>query len=330
MTTPPRSRRRSTPRRTPPTAATCSSRRASTPHRKPLLISDGGIRLIGAGPGATGGGGGTGSGSFTPGTGGTITNVLFTGACIAPNYNAGGWSASGFNQNATILVDSDVNSAAIYRVTVENLTLYGGGLGGSVSSHGICFRGNIDAGKVKNCVICVYYGTGSDGIALTADTAAAHAPDGQWVQDCMVQFIGNYGISGAFGDGEISRCHVQTPGNYGFYISDNNTGIGQGGNVRISDCRADLSQNLSGFFFYLGCGNDMGSIVVSNCTSQGNYEYGFAVSNIASNETCPVYFSTCVAQGDGQGRRVRRVGVPRAGMGVAGRLRDSRQLRHRA
>ena len=265
---------------------------------QPLLITDSGPRLIGAGPGATGGGGGTGSGSFTPGTGGTISGVLFTGAVIAPNYNGNGWSSTGFNENCTILVDSDANGgSAIYRVTVENLTLYGGGLGGSVSSHGIVFRGNVDAGKVKNCVICVYYGVNSNGIFLDVDNAAAHSPDGQWMQDCMIQFVGNNGIQGAFGDGEITRCHTQSIGGYGYWISDGNTGIGQGGNIRISDCRADLGGN-DGFYFYLGCGAIEGMICVSNCTTQSNTQNGFHVHNIASNETCPVYFSNCVAQGD--------------------------------
>lgn len=261
----------------------------------PLTVSVSGLTLLGGGPGATMGGAGAGSGTFTPGTAGTITGTLLTGAVIAPSSSFAKGSA---NVASCILIDATILAAQQDRVTVERLNFYGANAG-TTTCHGITAYGNVSGLRITNCGFYVFYSTGSNAVNFAED-GSSNDTDGCLIDTCMAQFIGKDGFHlGPFGDGTAHNCHSQTVGGYGFYVS-NASGYsgGSGGNIRLLNCRGDLS-GLDGFYLNVSCGQYLGMIQVSNCTTQRNYNNGFHIAALASTETCPVYLSNCVAQGDG-------------------------------
>jgi Pectate lyase superfamily protein len=267
----------------------------------PLVVATSGIRLLGiSGPGATGGGFGSGQGTFLPGSNtgpNQMTGVTHYGAVIQPNAS---WSASGYSYSACILVDASIHGAQLGRVTVENMNI-DGSQGGTVNIDGVAIFGHTDAIKVINCTVFVLYGTGSNGIGAYYDSGSGDVPDGTTIQDCMLQFIGNDGIHGPFGDGEITRVHTQYTGGYGFYLSNETgyAGQGGGGDTKLSDCRADLSLASTGFFIDVSSGQ-FGQIQLTNCSTQRNNQWGYWVSNSGGNtKQCGVFLTNCCAQGDG-------------------------------
>lgn len=259
----------------------------------PLVVTSSGLTLLGSGPGATMGGGGAGSGTFVPGTGSGITGVLMTGAVIAPSSTFAIGSA---NLSACMLIDASAGPVA--RVTIEHLTFYGGNAG-TTTIHGIGAYGSATACKISNCNVFVFYGSSSNGIHFAED-GSSNDTDGCLVEKVICQFVGKNGFNlGPFGDGTISNCHSQTVGGIGFFIS-NSSGYsgGSGGNIRVHNCRGDLS-GTDGFFFNVTCGGYSGMIQVVNCSTQRNANNGFHMAATAATQTCPVYLTGCVAQGDG-------------------------------
>jgi hypothetical protein len=268
----------------------------------PLVVSSSGIVLLGAGPIATQGGGGSGSGKFVPGsTKATIVNTVFAGSFIVPSAS---WSQSGAKAPAAILVDA--SAGEVDRVAIDRMWVFGGDAGNTTvkgklvpkTVHGIAAYGKVNALCVRGCGVLVLYSTDSNGIYMipstTKDKAGAVEPDGAFIDQCLCQDIGGNGIQGSFGDATISRCHTQQVGKAGYNLVVTVSG---GGNIRVSDCRADEGQN--GFVADVTCRTDLGMVQIVNCSTQGNLDNGFYVRNAAKKEISPVYLSNCVAQGDG-------------------------------
>jgi hypothetical protein len=261
---------------------------------RPLVVEKDGVALTSdGGPGATNGGAGSGSGRFVAGrnTGANqITGTLMAGATIAPNDN---WAQGNSPSPAVICVNG--GSAARSRVTVERLNFYGA-RAGLLDCHGVSLFGRVGAAKVSNCGFYVFYGINSNGIFLE-DNGTGTCPQGALVETCMLQFIGNDGVHGPFGDGTITRVHTQSVGGHGFWISNKGYVGGSGGNVRLTDCRGDLSAK-DGFFIQIACGAYLGMVQLVNCSTQRNRENGFRISS-APRESVVTYLANCVAQGDG-------------------------------
>jgi Pectate lyase superfamily protein len=270
--------------------------------KAPLVVSSSGIVLLGAGPIATQGGGGSGSGKFTPGsTTPTIINTVFAGTFIVPSAN---WSQSGAKAPAAILVDA--SAGEVDRVAIDRMWVFGGDAGNTTVSgklgpktvHGIAAYGKANALCVRGCGVLVLYSTESNGIYMipgtSTDKVGAVEPDGAFIDQCLCQDIGGSGIQGSFGDATITRCHTQQVGNAGYNLV---VTVSPGGNIRVSDCRADEGQN--GFFMDVTCHTDLGMIQIVNCSTQGNLGNGFYIRNAADHEISPVYLANCVAQGDG-------------------------------
>jgi Pectate lyase superfamily protein len=301
---------------------------------KPLLIQTGvftntddtqincvaqGITLKGlGGPGATGGGGGTGSVSdWDPGsdTGSDqIQHGVMAGAVIAPlpafSSSGAGLGGATYNASACVLVDgtgslSGVNTGDFYRVTVDSLTIYGGGAG-LTTVHGVASYGAGDALKITNCLIFGFYSASSNGIYLLPDTLGDDPTyaiaDGTAVYDTMIQFLGHDAVHGPFGDGYLRNVHVQEIGGYGFYISNadiDSQGADSGANTRLDSCRADEC-GVDGFYINVSTADDGTAICLTNCGTQGNNENGINISSAESTKTSPVYVSSSYFQGDGQ------------------------------
>ncbi len=251
-----------------------------------------GVVLYGGGPFANDGGAGSGTGTFTPGTAGGVTSTFDGGATIQPSSS---WAAGSAATPAAILFDGHTNGAIAmceaYRLRVD------GGNAGTTAMAGFAIYGAASACSIRGCSVVRLYSANSTGIDVLA--SGSSAPDGTTLESCLLQFIGGVGVSGLFGDATISRVHTQQTGKAGFEISGNSGTAGQGGNVRLTDCRGDLSATSSGFHVQVPCGAYLGMVQLNNCSTQRNNEYGFHVEANSNNKFCPVYLSNCVAQGDG-------------------------------
>lgn len=259
----------------------------------PLVVSSSGIVLLGAGPIATQGGGGSGSGRFVPGSDKPpITGTVLAGSFIIPSAS---WAQGGAKAPAAILVDA--SGAEVDRVAIDRLWVYGG-KAGLTTIHGIAAYGKANALCVRGCGVLVLYSTGSNGIYMIPSTAkdkvGAIEPDGAFIDQCLCQYVGGNGIQGSFGDATITRCHTQHVGSAGYNFV---VAVSAGGNIRVSDCRADEGQN--GFVTDVTRGANLGMIQISNCSTQGNTLNGFYIKNGTRHHVCPVYLANCVAQGDG-------------------------------
>lgn len=271
---------------------------------RPIVVKTGyvtgakaqGITLRGLyGPGSTMGGGGSGSGFVVGGAAGTVTGYLTTGATLMPSST---WSSTGYSDSAAVLIDGSGGTAV--RCTVERININGDKAGNTLV-HGIEFFGDVSACMARDFNIIVLYNSGSHGIYLAED-GSSHDADGTSVEHGLVQFVGGDGVHGAFGDGTISRVHTQLVGHYGFKITTLGLTGGSGGNIRLTDCRGDLS-GLSGtgdgFYVEVGCGGYMGMVTLVNCSTQRNKQNGLHIQASASEETCPVSVANSVFQGDG-------------------------------
>ncbi len=259
----------------------------------PLVVSKSGVMLLGAGPPANQGGGGSGSGPFTPGEAGTITATRAVGSVIVPSSS---WSQAAAKAPAAILIDA--SQAEVDKVTIQNMWVVGANAGTTVL-HGIAAYGKANACAFTGCGVLVLYSAASVGFYLISasagDPVGSIEPDGHLIDTCLAQFIGSNGFQGSFGDATISRCHAQIVGGSGYLFSVTSS---SGGNIRVSDCRADLGAN--GFHVQnMTTGEYLGMINFANCSTQRNSGFGFLIEADGKQRTCPVYLSNCTAQGDG-------------------------------
>jgi hypothetical protein len=258
----------------------------------PLVIKQGGTVLMGAGPMATQGGGGSGSGAFRPGKAGGITGTKLFGSVIEPSAT---WAQGDAKAPAAILIDA--SAAEVDKVAIERMWVCGANAG-TTTIHGIAAYGRANAVCIRGCGVLVLYSASSNGIYMMPSTAAdpvgAIEPDGTFIDQCLCQFIGGDGIKGSFGDATITRCHTQIVGGGGYVLA---VTVSAGGNIRVSDCRADLGTN--GFVTDVSCGRFLGMVQFSNCSTQRNTNNGFYIQNPRHQKACPVYLANCVAQGDG-------------------------------
>jgi hypothetical protein len=258
----------------------------------PLVVNTGGVTLMGSGPLATQGGGGSGSGTFTPGTAGGVSGELKAGSVIAPSSS---WAQGGAIAPAAVLLDS--SASQVSKVSFERLWV-DGNKAGTTTVHGFAAYGEASAFSVLGCGALILYSVSSNGIYLmpsnSGDPVGAQEPDGTMIDRCLMQSIGNNGFQGSCGDATITKVHTQGIGGNGFYFTVTNAG---GGNIRVSDCRADLGTN--GYVTDVSCGSYLGMVQFSNCSTQRNSNNGWYIQNTAGGDICPVYLSNCVAQGDG-------------------------------
>lgn len=253
----------------------------------PLVITQGGVTLLGSGPLATMGAGGSGVGKFTPGTAGTITREKRYGSVIAPSSS---WTQGSAVSPGAIVFDG--SASELDKCTIERMWIDGNNAG-TTTLHGIVGYGNLEALSVVGCGVMILYGESSNGIYLQSD--GSKEPQGSHIERDLLQFIGHNGIEGAFGDSDLVTCHTQNVGNYGLYIHKT---VQQGGDVRVTDCRCDLG--LNGFVVDMPCGAFLGMVQIENCATQRNQDNGYYIlAQPGEIKTCPVYLSNCVAQGDG-------------------------------
>jgi Pectate lyase superfamily protein len=252
-----------------------------------------GVVLYGGGPLSTNGEAGsygTGS-SFTQGNFGGVVGEFDGGATIKP---LPGWSAAGAAHSAVVLFDGytygGIAMCEAYRIRVDggNLPVQDAA-GGAFAADAFALFDNCGACSLRGCSAITFYSTAANGIN------APGGSDGCMLESCLIQNVGGTGVTGAFGDATISRVHTQVTGGRGFNIT------GRGGNIRLTDCRGDLSVASSGFQIAVESGSYMGMVQLNNCSTQGNYQNGFHLLAPTSASYNPVYLSNCVAQGDATG-----------------------------
>lgn len=258
----------------------------------PLLVTTPGVTLKGLGPRCTMGG----------------ANLAAYGAIIQPDSS---WSASGYSHAAAVLCDGTQGPGGrCSQFNMENIFIDGTKASPSTAMDGIATYGYVGAASIRGCgVNGVPNGNGFCFYSQAVRTGV----QGITMVDCMVQSNpGGHGIWGTFGDGTISRCHTQGIGTFnagtgepandynGFNITPMVEVYGTGGDIRIGNCRGDLSSGCGFYFNIYDTGAYMGNIQVSNCTTQRNGRNGYFADASSAADYCPVYLSNCVAQGDGR------------------------------
>lgn len=265
----------------------------------PIVVRKPGIATLCEGALATNGGAGSGTGQFVPGVAGGVHGVDDFGAVIMPSAS---WAQGHAAAPAAFLVDASAGQMPM--CAVERLWVDGSNAGTTLI-HGIAAYGPANALGITGCGVKVLYGAGHGFHLIPSsrgDPAGPQAPQGAMIDRCLAQSIGGDGFRGSFGDGTLTRLHAQVVGGDGIRVLGGapNGRVGQGGDTRISDCRADMSINGNGFNIDMPCGGFMGMINVSNCTTQRNGNNGFYIHS-ASGEAkpAPVYLANCTAEGDG-------------------------------
>lgn len=239
----------------------------------PLVVMDSEVLILGAGALATQGAAGNNDGAYTT---------------IRPSS---GWAQGTAAQPACILFDAVTPGAAVNRCGVERLTVDGTNLPGGTAMNGIATYGNCGAFSVTGCIVTSISNTSSAGIVNI--TGGGNTAQGNSYVRNLVQSVGGNGYDLASGDMTMDHCHSQNSGGRGISIT------GTGGDCRVSNCRADLSSTSSGYYLNVPCGEYLGTVQLSNCTSQRNHLNGCVIANSASAEISPVNLTGCVFQGDG-------------------------------
>src|SRR5260370_17624492 len=159
--------------------------------------------------------------------------------------------------------------------------------------HGIAVYGNVGAFSCTGNTVGSIANTAAAGIINIADPASGLLPQGNSYRNCLVQNTGP-GFDLASGDMTMTHCHAQSCNGRGISVT------GTGGDCRISDCRSDLSATASGFYVSVPCGQYLGMVQLSNCSTQRNQQNGIVIDNpVLNQEISPVSLSNCVFQGDG-------------------------------
>ncbi len=251
----------------------------------PLVVTSSDILILGNGPLATMGGAGYNDGNCTT---------------IKP---ASTWAKGTATQPACILFDAVTAGADLNRCGVERLAILGSNLPSSTQMHGIATYGYVGAFSVTGCIVGSVANTSSAGITNT--TSYSTTAQGASIIRNLVQGVGGDGFDLASGDLTMEHCHAQGCGGNGISITTT------GGDTRIANCRGDLS-GFNGFYINVPCGEYLGMVQLSNCTTQRNMDNGIRVINTSAGEISPVYLTGCVFQGDG------RSGASNAGIRLSG------------
>lgn len=251
----------------------------------PLIVTSSDILLLGQGPLATMGGAGYNDGNCVT---------------IMP---ASTWAKGSATQPACILFDAVTAGKDLNRCGVERLAIDGGNLPSTTQMHGIATYGYAGAFNVTGCIIGSIANSASSGITNT--TSYSTTAQGNSIIRNLVQGVGGTGFDLASGDLTVEHCHAQGCGGDGFSITTT------GGDTRISNCRGDLS-GYNGFYINVPCGEYLGMVQLSNCSTQRNMDNGIRIVNSASAAISPVYLTGCVFQGDG------RSGSSNAGIRLSG------------
>jgi Pectate lyase superfamily protein len=214
------------------------------------------------------------------------------------------WAKGSANQPAAILVDAVAAGRRLSRGGIVNISVDGGNLPPSTLMHGIATYGHIGAWTLHDFIVASIANTSSVGVNQVADPAGAE-PQGNSITRGLVQSTMGGGVILSAGDATIEHIHTQGTGGNGISI------IGRGGDTRLSQCRGDLAR-LNGFYINVPCGQYLGMVQLSNCSSQRNGNNGIKIANSAADRISVVYCTGCVFQGDGT------AGSPNSGIRLSG------------
>jgi hypothetical protein len=242
----------------------------------------------------------------------TQPNIFVQGECTPFSLSSGGlasdplsvirpvivngsvnWSQGTASQPAFLLWDAVTPGAAFARGGVQNLEIDGAGQ--TLTASGVGTYGHVTGFTVDNVAVCDMYGTTQIGIQNFAGTVTGNkTPDGNRYTNVVVNACYGGGLFLAGADLDVSFCHAQGSQNGdAFYI------FAGGGNVRLNQCRGDLSYN--GYHIDVEPSTPgSASVQLTGCTTQANQQNGLKVDNSATEgDFCPVYVANCTFQGDG-------------------------------
>lgn len=253
----------------------------------PLEVTGNDIWLAGpSGPKATMGGAGHDSGAS---------------ATIRPQR---GWGPAGGGPPAAIVFDAVAAGHRLSRGGIVGLTVDGDRVPSSVQMHGIATCGHVGAWTLHDFIVARIASPASAGVTQVPARDGAE-PQGNSITRGLVQNVAGGGVILSAGDATIEHIHTQHTGGNGITIT------GRGGDTRVSNCRGDLAA-LNGFAIDAPCGQYLGMVQLSNCSTQRNGRSGILIANSAGGQVSVVYCTGCVFQGDGT------AGPPGSGIRLSG------------
>lgn len=191
-----------------------------------------------------------------------------------------GFSGSGFNATAVLLISETSGPAATNRTHVRNLMIDGSS--GPASVDGIAIYGEVNAVGIES-ILCQYV-TGSSFAAY--NDGSGNGLDGLLLRDCLAQAGTGYGYLIGSTDLTAVNCHAQSCGSDGWSFS--------GYNGRLIGCRSDLNGG-HGFTFTgpsgsAGGGANSGysdNITMVACGTQLNAKNGLNVVDAYTGVSTP-------------------------------------------
>jgi hypothetical protein len=214
------------------------------------------------------------------------------------------WAKGTANQPAAILVDATAAGKNLSRGGIVNIYVDGGNLPPSTLMHGIATYGYVGGWTLHDFIVASIANTSSIGVNQVADSTGAR-PQGNSITRGLVQATMGGGVILSAGDATIEHIHTQSTGGNGISIT------GRGGDTRLSHCRGDLAR-MNGFYINVPCGQYLGMVQLSNCSTQRNGNNGIQISNSVADRISVVYCTGCVFQGDGTS------GSPNSGIRLSG------------
>jgi Pectate lyase superfamily protein len=214
------------------------------------------------------------------------------------------WARGDASVPAAILFDAVAGGKRISRGGIVNINVDGSSLPSSTQMHGIATYGYVGAWTLHDFIVARIANTSSLGVNQVPDAAGAE-PQGNSVTRGLVQSTMGGGVILSAGDATIEHLHTQGTGGNGITIT------GRGGDTRLSHCRGDLAR-LNGFHVDVPCGQYLGMVQLTNCSTQRNGHNGIKIANSAGGRISVVYCTGCVFQGDGT------AGPPNSGIRLSG------------
>lgn len=214
------------------------------------------------------------------------------------------WGKGSANQAAAILVDAVAAGKKLSRGGVVNINVDGSNLPPSTLMHGIATYGQVGAWALHDFIVTSIANASSVGVNQVADPAGGR-PQGNSITRGLVQATMGGGVILSAGDATIDHIHTQGTGGNGISIT------GRGGDTRLAHCRGDLAR-MNGFYINVPCGQYLGMVQLSNCSTQRNGDNGIKIANSAVDQVSVVYCTGCVFQGDGTS------GSPNSGIRLSG------------
>ena len=214
------------------------------------------------------------------------------------------WAKGTANQPAAILFDAVAAGQELSRGGVVSMNVNGGNLPSSTRMDGIVTYGYLGAWTLHDFVVASIANTSSVGVNQIAGPSGANAQGNSIIRGLVQATMGG-GVVLSAGDATIEHIHTQSTGGNGITISD------RGGNTRVTACRGDLAA-VNGFYINVPCGQYLGMVQLSNCSTQRNASNGIEIANSVVGRTSVVYCTGCVFQGDGT------AGSPNSGIRLSG------------